>query len=323
MKVHILDDYHDTLRHLPSFGMLADHDVTVWTDRAPNEEALAGCIENAEALVLFRDRTAITESLVEKLPDLRLVSMRGTYPHVDVPALTKRGIAFCTNLHSDSFSFGAAELTFALMLAAMRNLPEQIASVRAGHWQAGVGRSLRGRTLGLYGYGRIARAVAGFARSFGMEIVWWASEDGRARASADGETVANSREAFFAEPDVVSVHLRLTPETREIVTRSDLARMRPDALFVNTARAGLVEDGALIAALDAGRPGRAAVDVFRGEPVTDPKDPQIAHAKIIPTPHIGFVTQDELDMQFSDIYQQVNAFCEGAPINLINPEVLG
>ncbi|WP_163269470.1 D-2-hydroxyacid dehydrogenase family protein [Chelativorans alearense] len=322
MKVHILDDYHDTLRHLPSFGMLSDHDVTVWTDRAPDEETLAPRLDDAEALVLFRDRTAITESLVEKLPNLRLVSMRGTYPHVDVPALTKRGIAFCTNLHSGSFSFGAAELTFALMLAAMRNLPEQIASVRAGHWQAGVGRSLRGRTLGLYGYGRIARAVAGFARSFGMEVVWWASEDGRARASTDGETVANSREAFFAEPDIVSVHLRLTPETRGIVTRADLARMRPDALFINTARAGLVENGALVAALDAGRPGRAAVDVFRGEPLTDPKDPQIAHPRIIPTPHIGFVTQDELDMQFSDIYRQVDAFCKGAPINLINPEAL-
>ncbi len=323
MKVHVLDDYHDTLRALPGFALLDGHEVTVHTTRAPDEAALAARLAGAEALVLFRERTAITDSLVARLPDLKLIAMRGTYPHVDVDALTARGIAFCSNLNSDGFSRGAAELTFALILAAMRNLPEQIASARAGTWQAEVGRGLHGRTLGLMGYGGIARAVAGFARAFGMEVLWWASDDGRARLRADGEPLAGSREAFFAAPDVISLHQRLTPATRGTITAQDLGRMRPDALLVNTARAGLIAPGALVAALDAGRPGRAALDVFDTEPATDPRDPQIAHPRILPTPHIGFVTEDELDLQFRDIYALVNAFASGAPQHLVNPGAPG
>lgn len=180
---------------------------------------------------------------------------------------------------------------------------------------------LVGRTLGLYGYGRIGRQVAGYAKAFGMKVVWWGSDDGRARAQADGETVPASREAFFADSDFVSVHVRLKPETRGIITRDDLLAMKPSATFVNTSRSGLVEKGGLEAALAAGRPGRIALDVFDVEPLTDANDALVNHPAVIGTPHIGYVTEDELDLQFSDIYDQINAYADGAPIHMINPEV--
>lgn len=320
MKVHILDDYFDTLKTLPSFAMLGEHDVTVWTDKPENETVLAKRLAEAEALILFRDRTEITESLVEKLPKLRLVAMRGAHPHVDVAALSRRSVLFCSDMHTEGANLAAAELTFALILAAARDLPQQIASARAGTWQRGIGRSLNGRTLGIYGYGRIGKAVANYARAFGMRVVWWASETGRERARAEQETVAQSRETFFAEPEFISIHKRLTPETRGEITLDDLRRMRPDAVFVNTSRAKLVAPDALLQALDSGRPGKAALDVYENEPVTDPADPVITHPKIIPTPHIGFITKDELDQQFSDIYAIVKAHAEGVPIHMINPE---
>jgi D-3-phosphoglycerate dehydrogenase len=320
MRVHILDDWFDTLRHLPSFRRLDGHEVTVWTDHLADPAALAARMRDAEVLVLFRERTRVTEELVAGLPKLRLVSQRSAFPHVDVPALTRRGILLSSDQHSDTPSVAAAELTFALILAALRDLPAQIESARAGRWQAGVGRSAKGRLLGLYSYGRIARRVASYARAFEMDVVWWASEEGRARAAADGERVAESRAAFFAEPDVVSLHQRLVPSTRGTVTADDLARMRPDSVLVNTARAGLIAPGALLTALHAGRPGRAALDVFDAEPVTDPADPVLAHPRVIPTPHIGFVTEDELDLQFATIYDQVVAFAAGQPINVVNPE---
>lgn len=323
MRVHVLDDWFDTLRHLPSFRRLDGHDVTVWTDHLENPEALGARMRDAEALVLFRERTRVTEALLAGLPNLRLVSQRGAFPHVDVDALTRRGILLSSDRHADAPSVAAAELTFALILTALRDLPLQMESARAGRWQAGVGRSAKGRLLGLYGYGGIARRVAVYARAFGMEVVWWASEQGRARAAADGERVAVSREAFFAEPDVVSLHQRLVPATKGAVTAEDLGRMRTDSVLVNTARAGLVAPGALEAALDAGRPGRAALDVFDREPVTDPADPVLSHRRVIPTPHIGFVTEDELDLQFATIYDQIAAFAAGRPINLVNPEAGG
>ncbi|WP_116133113.1 D-2-hydroxyacid dehydrogenase family protein [Tropicimonas sp. IMCC34043] len=321
MKVHILDDWFDTLRGLPSFARLDGHDVTIWTDHVVDEDVLSERLQEAEVLVLFRERTPVTAGLLENLPKLRLVSQRSVYPHVDVPACTANGVLLCSNMHSDTPSHGAAELTWGLILAAMRQIPQQMASLRAGRWQMGVGKSLRGRMLGLYGYGRIARAVAGYARAFGMEVLWWASEDGRARASADGERVAESREAFFAACDVVSLHVRLKPVTRGIITPADFAAMAPGSVFVNTSRAGLVQPGALVEALNAGRPGMAALDVFDTEPLTDPDDPLASHPNVIATPHIGYVTEDELDLQFADIYDQINAYAAGAPVHMINPEV--
>lgn len=320
MKVHILDDSFDTLRGLPSFGRLAAHDVKVWTDGVGDVEELARRLSDVEALVLFRERTPLGADLVARLPKLRLVSQHGGYGHVDVDALTRRGILLCSAVAPEAPSSAAAEHTFALILAAARDLPRQVESARAGTWQAGVGRSLHGRTIGLYGYGRLGRMVARYARTFGMKVVWWASEAGRACAAADGEIVATSRRAFFAEPDFVSLHVRLMPATRGIVTADDLAAMRPDATLVNTARAALIAPGALLAALDAGRPGRAALDVFDAEPVIDPRDPIISHPRVLPTPHVGFVTEDELDAQFDGIYDQINAFASGTPINVMNPE---
>ncbi len=321
MKIHILDDWFDTLRSLPCFEKLSGHDVTVWTDHVEDTEALAERLQEAEVLVLFRERTKVTRALLEKLPNLRLISQRSVYPHVDVPACTDQGVLLCSNMHGGTPSYAAAELTWALIMAGMRDLPAQMASVKAGHWQAGVGKTLRGRQLGLYGYGRIARAVAGYAEAFGMNVVWWSSEEGRARAQADDAQVAPSREAFFADSDIVSVHVRLKPGTRGIITASDFALMQPGALFVNTSRAGLLAPGALLEALNAGRPSKAAIDVFDTEPLTDPTDPLLAHPNLIATPHIGFVTEDEFDLQFADIFDQVNAYAEGAPIHMINPEV--
>ncbi len=321
MKTHILDDWFDTLRGLPCFEKLAEYDVSVWTDHVEDTNTLAERLQDAEVLVLFRERTKITRALLEKLPKLKLISQRSVHPHVDVQACTDHGVLLCSNMHGGTPSYAAAELTWALIMAGMRDLPVQMASVKAGHWQAGVGKTLRGRQLGLYGYGRIARAVAGYAEAFGMNVVWWSSEEGRARAQADGAQVAHSRDAFFADSDVVSVHVRLKPDTHGIICASDFAQMQPGALFVNTSRAGLIAPGALLSALNAGRPGKAAIDVFDTEPLTDPADPLLAHPNLIATPHIGFVTEDEFDLQFSDIFDQVNAYANGAPIHMINPEV--
>ena len=321
MKVHILDDWFDTLRGLPCFDLLAGHDVTVWTDHQPDEAILADRLQDAYCVVLFRERTKVTRGLLERLPNLRLISQRGAYPHVDVAACTDQGVLLCSNKGADGANHAAAELTFALILSAMRQLPQQMASVKAGNWQMGVGRSLRGRRLGLYGYGRIGRVVADYARAFGMEVIWWSPRAGRARAKVDGETVAESRAAFFGSCDVVSLHLRLTPETRGSVTAEDLSAMSPRAVLVNTSRAGLIAKGALLQALNAGHLGAAAVDVFDTEPLTDPNDPLLSHPKLIATPHIGFVTEDEFDKQFADIFEQVNAYAAGAPIHMINPSV--
>lgn len=321
MKIHILDDWFGTLRFLPSYARLDGHEVTIWTDHVTDEHVLSDRLKDAEALVLFRERTPVTAGLLEKLPNLRLISQRSVYPHVDVPACTANGVLLCSNMHSDTPSYAAAELTWGLILAAMRQIPQQMASLRAGRWQMGVGKTLRGRVMGLYGYGRIARAVADYARAFGMEVIWWASEEGRARAQADGETVAPNREAFFAACDVVSLHVRLKPATRGIIGPDDFAAMRPGSLFVNTSRAELVQPGALLAALNGGRPGMAAVDVFETEPLRDASDALVSHPNVIATPHIGYVTEDELDLQFADIYDQINAYATGAPIHMINPEV--
>jgi D-3-phosphoglycerate dehydrogenase len=323
MKVHILDDWFDTLRGLPCFRLLEGHDVTVWTDHEPDEEALAARLSEAECVVLFRERTTVSRGLLERLPKLQLISQRGVWPHVDVEACTDRGVLLCSNTGADGANFAAAELTFALVLAAMRQLPQQMASAKAGNWQMGVGRTLRGRTLGLYGYGRIGRVVADYARAFGMEVQWWASEAGRAKAAADGWQVADSRAAFFAQSDVVSLHLRLTPETRGIVSAGDLAQMSARSVLVNTSRAGLIAPGALLDGLNKGHPGMAAIDVFDTEPLLDPADPLLSHPNLIATPHIGFVTEDEFDKQFADIFEQVNAYAAGAPVHMVNPSVYG
>ncbi|MGR3435956.1 MAG: NAD(P)-dependent oxidoreductase, partial [Shimia sp.] len=287
MKVHILDDWFDTLRGLPCFRLLDGHDVTIWTDHEPDPARLADRLADAEAICLFRERTKVGAGLLDRLPRLRLISQRSVHPHVDVEACTANGVLLCSNMHAGTPSYAAAEMTLALILASYRQIPAQVASLKAGTWQTGVGRTLRGRVLGLYGYGRIAGAVAGYARALGIEVQWWASEAGRARAAADGARVAESRRAFFATSDVVSLHVRLKPDTRGIVTAEDLAAMRARSLLVNTSRAGLIAPGALEAEIARGRI-HAAVDVFDAEPMTDAGHVLATHPNVIATPHIGF-----------------------------------
>lgn len=320
MKVHILDDWFDTLRALPCFTKLDGHDVTVWTDHEPDPEKLAARVQDAEALVLFRERTKVGPELLTRLPNLKLISQRSVYPHVDVAACTANGVMLSSNMSAGTPSYAAAEHTLALILASYRQIPQQTASIKSGHWQSGVGRTLRGRTLGLYGHGRIAGVVAEYAKGLGLNVQWWGSEAGRARAASAGETVAPSREAFFATSDIVSVHVRMNAETRGLITAGDLAQMQPRALFVNTSRSGLVETGALEAEVAKGQL-HAAVDVFNHEPLTDTSHILLTHPNVLATPHIGFVTEDEFDLQFSDIFDQINAYAEGAPIHIINPEV--
>ncbi|MEM1010848.1 MAG: D-2-hydroxyacid dehydrogenase family protein [Planctomycetota bacterium] len=320
MKVHILDDWFNTLYKLPCYRILDVQNVTIWTDHV-GEDVLAARLAEAEALVLFRERSKITRSLLGRLPKLKLISQRSVYPHIDVEACTDHGVLLCSNTHAGTPSYAAAEHTLALMLASYRQIPQQVASLRAGHWQMGVGRTLRGRTLGLYGYGRIAKAVSSYAQAIGMNVQWWSSEAGRTRAQAEGVTVAESREAFFATSDIVSVHVRLKPETRGIITSEDLAAMSDRSLFVNTSRSGLVGPGALEAEVARGRIF-AAVDVFDTEPLTDTSHPLLTHDNVLATPHLGYVTEDEFDLQFTDIFEQVVAYDRGEPIHMINPEVI-
>ena len=322
MKVAILDDWFDTLRTLPSFGKLDGHEVTVFTDHVQDTDALAERLASAEILVLIRERTEIRTPLLERLPRLRMISQRSVYPHIDVDTCTALGIIVSSDQHGGTPSYAAAELTWALVLAAVRQLPLQVDALRSGRWQAGVGHTLRGKTLGIYGYGRIGRVVAGYGRAFGMDVLAWSNPDSLDRARADGVIPARDRRELFVECDVVSLHLRLVPATRSIVTAADLARMRPDALIVNTSRAGLIERGALVDALRAGRPGMAAVDVFETEPLLDPHDPLLTMDNVVCTPHIGYLTREEWDLQFSDIYDQVNAYAAGTPINVVNADVL-
>ena len=322
MKVTILDDYFDTLRHLPCFQKLEQHEVTVWNDHLQETGPLAERLADTEALVLFRERTRIQADLLERLPNLKLISQRSVYPHVDVEACSTNGVLLCSNMHSDTPSYAAAELTFGLILSAMRQIPQQMAALQSGRWQIGVGYTLRGKTLGIYSYGRIGAAVADYGRAFGMQVLVWGGEESRERARAAGFEIADSRETFFRRCDVVSLHLRLKPPTRGIVTAADLALMKADALIVNTSRSGLIETGALEAALTQGRPGMAAVDVYDQEPVRDGDHPLLKMPNVVCTPHIGFVTRDEFEIQFSDIFDQIVAFADGHPINMINPEVL-
>jgi D-3-phosphoglycerate dehydrogenase len=319
VKVAILDDWFDTLRTLPCFALLDGHEVTVFTDHVEDTDALAERLRGFDALVLIRERTEIRAPLLERLPDLRLISQRSVYPHIDVDASTRLGVTVCSNLHAGSPSYSTAELTWALVLAAMRQIPQQVASCKAGRWQAGVGHSLIGKTLGLYGYGRIAKVVAGYGAAFGMRVLVLARPESLERARADGLEAAASREAFFADSDVLSLHLRLVPATRGIVRAPDLERMKPSALLVNTSRAGLIEPGALVAALRAGRPGMAALDVFEEEPLRDSSHPLLNMENVLCTPHIGYVTVEEWDLQFTDVFDQVNAFAAGKPINVVNP----
>ena len=284
---------------------------------------VAHAITYAEAPMLAKlVKNGSLPAVLERLPKLRLISQRSVYPHIDIETCTRLGIVVSSDQHAGMPSFATAELMWGLMLTALRQIPAQMASLRAGNWQVGVGSSVRGKTLGIFGYGRISRAVADYARAFGMEVLVWAREESRAAAARDGHRVAANKSALFADSDVLTLQMRLKDATEGIVTAQDLALMKPTALFVNTSRAALVQPGALVNALEAGHPGMAAVDVYEDEPVRDSQHPLISLPNVVCTPHIGYVTREEYQLQFTDVFDQILAFDAAAPINVVNPTVL-
>jgi len=322
MNITILDDYQDAVRTLRCFDMLAGHHVTIWNDHARETGILAARLQDTEALVLIRERTPIRAPLIERLPGLRLISQRGVYPHIDIGACTRSGVIVSSNMGEGKPSYATAELTWGLVLAAMRKIPQEMIAMRAGRWQSTVGLCLRGRTLGIFGYGRIGAVVAGYGKAFGMKVLAWGRETSLSRARADGHAAASSRAELFEEADILSLHLRLIDATRGIVTGDDLARMKPEALIVNTSRAGLIEPGALEAALLAGRPGMAAVDVYEEEPLPDGRHPLLAMDNVVCTPHLGYVERGSYEAQFAEIFEQILAYQSGRPINVVNPSAL-
>ena len=331
MNIVILDDYQDAVRKLACATKLEEYPAKVYTNTIKGIGQLAVRLKDAEILVLIRERTHITRSLIEKLPRLRMISQTGKVgAHVDVAACTERGIVVSEGVGSP---VAAAELTWALIMAAMRRIPQYITNLKHGVWQQsglksasmppnfGLGTVLRGNTLGIWGYGKIGQLIASYGKAFGMRIVIWGSESSRQRAQGDGLHIANSKAEFFAECDVLTLHLRLLDATRGIVTAQDLASMKPSALLVNTSRAELIEPDALITALNRGRPGLAAVDVFESEPILQ------GHALLrlencICTPHIGYVEQDSYELYFGAAFDNVVNYVQGNPTNVVNPIAL-
>jgi len=322
MNITILTDYQDAVRGLKCFSKLDGHNVKIWNDHVTDTDALAERLKDTEALVLIRERTPIRAPLIERLPKLKLISQRSVYPHVDVDALTRKGIILSSEMSPGQPSYPTAELAWGLIIAAMRHLPQEIAALKAGRWQSTVGTGLRGLTLGVFSYGRIGGVMAGYGKAFGMKVLVWGREKSIERARADGHEVAASQSDLFDRSDVVTLHLRMIKETRGIVTRADLARMKPTALLVNTSRADLIEPGALVEALKAGRPGMAAVDVYEEEPVVGGQHPLLSLPNAICTPHLGYVERKGYEAAFACIFDQILAYAAGKPINVINPDVL-
>lgn len=322
MNITILDDYQNAVRTLACFSKLAGHNVTIWNDHTKDVDALAKRLKDTEALALIRERTPIRAPLLERLRKLRIISQRSVYPHIDIDACTQRGVIVSSDMHPGRPSYATAELTWGLIIAALRHIPREVAALKAGRWQSMLGTGLRGRRLGIYGYGRIGSVVAGYGKAFGMRVEVWGREGSLERARADGYSPARSREAFFEECDVVSLHVRFISATRGIVTAADLARMKPTALLVNTSRAGLIEPGALVEALKRGRPGMAAVDVYEEEPVLNAAHPLLALENAVCTPHLGYVERDGYESQFNSIFDQILAYAAGTPINVVNPAAL-
>jgi D-3-phosphoglycerate dehydrogenase len=323
MNITILDDYQDAIRTLPCFSKVAGHHVTIWNDHTKDIDKLAERLRDTEALGLLRERTPIRASLLERLDKLRLISQVGVCPHIDAEACTRRGVIVSSSQMPGRPSYATAELNWGLILAAFRRIPQEMAALKAGRWQtSSVGIGLRGKTLGIWGYGKIGAVVAGYGKAFGMNVVVWGRETTLTKARADGYAIATGKDAFLEQSDVVSLHVRLIDATRGMMTAADLARMKPTALLVNTSRAGLIVPGALEAALHAGRPAMAAVDVFEDEPVLGAKHPLLAMDNVVCTPHLGYVERDGLQEMFSTIFDQMLAHAGGQPINVVNPDVL-
>lgn len=320
LRIAIPDDYQNCVRSLACFSKLAAHQVTVFNDTLHDIAALAERLQNFDALVLTRERTAISGELLARLPQLRVISQTGKVAeHIDIAACSARGVALFDGRGSGA---ATAELTWALVLASRRYLVDEVNRMQVGQWQGHLGRQLSGQRLGVWSYGRIGRQVAKYGRAFGMRVWVWGREASLADARADGFEVAPSRQAFFAESDVLSLHVRLNAQTRGLVTAADLALMRSDALFVNTSRAELVAEDALLAALKQGHPGFAAVDVYEAEPLLDAQHPLVRHPRALCTPHIGYVERDNYELYFGTAFDNLNDFASGQFQNLINPEIL-
>ena len=322
MNITILDDYQDAVRGLSCFAKLAGHSVTVHRDSVSDADALVARLAEADAVVLIRERTRIPATVIARLPKLKILSQTGgAGKHIDIEACTRAGIVVCAGTGAPD---APAELTWGLILASVRSIALEDRRLREGRWQTTLGRTLKGMTLGIYGYGKIGSLVAGYGKAFGMKVIAYGREASAKRAHAEGVKMAASRAELFSGADVLSVHLRLAPETRGIVTREDLALMKSDAVFVNTSRAELVAPGALEAALKAGAPGFAALDVFEGEPVLGAKHPLLKMDNVVATPHLGYVTEDNYELYFGTAFDNILAVSAGKPATtVVNPEALG
>ena len=326
MKIAVIHDYADVFRTTRAYPRLAEHEVRIFTDAYTDPARVVEQVSGCDALVLTQQRVPITRAIVEKLPQLKLISQTGrNVSHVDVAACTEHGIVISAGGGSSGGSpySTTAELTWGLIIASLRSIPYEVERLKQGYWHSTVGTRLFGRTLGIYAFGHIGAAVARVGKAFGMRVVCWGREGSTARAKAEGFEVAPSREAFFAESDIVSLHLPLNKETRGIVTADDLARMKPTALLVNTSRAPLIAEGALVAALEKGRPGFAAVDVYEQEPVLGGNHPLLKMKNALCTPHLGYAERGSYETLYNLAVEQILAFAAGKPINVVNPEAIG
>jgi D-3-phosphoglycerate dehydrogenase / 2-oxoglutarate reductase len=322
MKIAVIDDYQDAFRTLQCYPKLRKHETVVYNDTEKDPARLAKRLRDAEVVILTQARSPFPRALIERLPDLKLISQTGrSTGHIDIDACTEHGIV--VSAAGFGTSHPTAELTWGLILGALRHIPFEVQRLRAGHWQSTMGVCVRGKTLGIYVYSRIGSLVAHVGRAFGARVVCWGREGSLARAREAEYEVAESRSAFFAESDILSLHLPLTPETRGIVTSEDLARMKPTALIVNTSRAAIIAEGALVEALESGRPGYAAVDVFEDEPVLGAVHPLLKMDNVIATPHLGYVERDNYELYYGVAVDQILAYAAGTPVNVINPAARG
>jgi D-3-phosphoglycerate dehydrogenase / 2-oxoglutarate reductase len=322
MKIAVIDDYQNAFKTLRCFPKLSAHEVQIYTDPETVLDRIADRLKDADAVVLTQQRTYFPRSLIEKLPKLKLIGQTGrAATHIDLAACTEKGIVVSAGGSGNSNA--TAELTWGLILGALRNLPLEVKRLQEGHWQSTLGIGINGKTLGIYAYGKIGSIVAAVGKAFGARVLCWGREGSTGRARAAGLEVAMSREAFFAEADILSLHLPLNKDTRGIVTRGDLARMKPSALLVNASRSGLIEKGALEEALQAGRPGKAAVDVYDQEPVLGANHPLLKMANVTCTPHLGYVTRESYEEYYAVVVDDILAFAAGKPNHVLNPEALG
>ena len=321
MKIAVLDDYQNAFRTLKCFPKLSGHEVVVFTDPETDIGRLAERLKDADAVVLTQQRSSFPRALIEKLPNLKLIGQTGrAATHVELEACSEKGIVVSAGGSGNPNA--TAELTWGLILSALRNLPFEVKRLREGHWQSTLGTGVKDKTIGIYAYGKIGSIVAAVGRAFGARVVCWGREGSTGRAKAAGFEVARSREEFFAQSDILSLHLPLNKDTRGIVTRDDLSRMKPTALIVNPSRAGLIAPGALVEALRAGRPGMAAVDVYEQEPVIGADHPLLKMDNVTCTPHLGYVTREGYEEYYAVVVDDIVAFAAGKPQNVLNPAAL-